>query len=117
QSTNSPTTPDAVQPLPTTTDVGVRNNSDIGDAFLVKMDLRQSGAASMIYSTYLGGTGRDVARGVAVDPAKNIYVTGRTDSGDFPVSSTALQSKIAGGTDVFVMKLNPSRSGASGLVY
>lgn len=117
QSTNFPTTPDAVQPLPTTTDIGIRNNSDVGDAFLVKMDLRQSGAASMIYSTYLGGTGRDIARGLAVDPLKNIYVTGRTDSGDFPVSPTALQSKNAGGTDVFVMKINPSRSGASGLIY
>ncbi|MDQ1640211.1 MAG: hypothetical protein QOF62_3550 [Pyrinomonadaceae bacterium] len=117
QSTNFPTTADALQPFPTTTDAGIRNGNDIGDAFLVKMDLSKSGAASMVYATYIGGTGRDVARGVALDPAKNVYLTGRTDSGNFPVSATALQSHSAGGTDVYVMKLNLSRPGTSGLIY
>jgi len=65
------------------------------------------------YSTYLGGTGGDVAYGIAVDSAGNAYVTGSTASSNFPVRS-AEQSTNAGGGDAFVAKLNPS---GSGLIY
>ena len=54
-----------------------------GDAFVVK--LNQEGNA-IVYSTYVGGTGQDVATAVAVDDSGNAYVAGQTGSWDFPAS-------------------------------
>ncbi|MBI3667218.1 MAG: SBBP repeat-containing protein [Acidobacteria bacterium] len=61
------------------------------------------------YSTYLGGTEGtdDFAGGIAVDSSGNAYVTGFTDSPDFPTANAA-QSSEGGIYDVFVTKLNPA---------
>jgi uncharacterized repeat protein (TIGR01451 family) len=59
------------------------------------------------YATFLGGSGDDQANGVAVDSSGNAYVTGQTVSTNFPTASP-LQSARAGGTEVFVFKLNPA---------
>jgi hypothetical protein len=67
----------------------------------------------LIYSTYLGGSGTEEARGVAVDAAGNTYVAGTTQSSDFPTAS-AFQGVNNGSPDVFVTKLGPN--GAS-LIY
>jgi hypothetical protein len=69
---------------------------------------------TLSYSTYLGGGGNDIARGVAADIDGNAYVTGQTTSLDFPTTSGAFQPVLAGSFDAFVAKLNPS---GSGLVY
>ena len=67
----------------------------------------------LIYSTYLGGSGRDVGFGVAVDSAGNAYVTGVTASTNFPITPGAFQTTSTG-EDAFVTKLN---STGSALVY
>lgn len=59
------------------------------------------------YSTYLGGTGFDFANGVTVDGEGNAYVTGVTDTADFPGASQIQQSRGAQ-SDAFVVKLNPA---------
>jgi uncharacterized protein (TIGR03437 family) len=78
------------------TDFGVKGASQPtsagGDeAFVAKFD--QDGA--LVWSTYLGGGGGEQAYGIAVDNAGNSYITGRTDSPNFPVKS-AIQTKIGG---------------------
>lgn len=60
---------------------------------------------SLEYSTYLGGTHEDLARGVAVDSAGSAYVVGRTSSPDFPTANP-IQGLIRG-TDAFIAKLSP----------
>ena len=65
------------------------------------------------FSTYLGGSGMDSATGIAIDSDGYIYVTGWTDSSDFPVVDAA-QPVQAGNVDVFVAKWAP---GGSRLVY
>jgi Carboxypeptidase regulatory-like domain/Beta-propeller repeat len=70
------------------------------------------------YVTFLGGSAEEDARtafssGIKVDGAGNAYVTGITASIDFP-RVNAIQRALAGGTDVFVSKLNPL---GSALVY
>jgi hypothetical protein len=77
-----------------------------GDAFIVKL----SSTGTRIYSVVLGGSGYDSARGVAVDSAGNVYVTGMTSSLDFPTTAGAFQrnSGSPGQYDAFVVKLNPA---------
>jgi len=77
------------------------------DAFVTK--LNPAGSA-LVYSTYLGGSGNDVARAIAVDSSGNAYVLGDTTSSiDFPTTAGAFQSSYGGGnTDAFVTKLNPA---------
>jgi hypothetical protein len=72
------------------------------DAFVAKL----SGTGNQIvWCTYLGGSGDDRAFGVAVDSVNNVYVTGWTQSSNFPLVG-AIQSKLSGGRDAFVTKLN-----------
>lgn len=59
----------------------------------------------LIYSTYLGGSGGDVAFGVAVDSAGEAIITGNTNSSDFPTLKGA-QAGNQGSGDAFVAKLN-----------
>jgi hypothetical protein len=68
---------------------------------------------TLIYSTYLGGSEYDDAWSVAVDPARNAYVTGFTVSDDFPIVN-GLQTKRGGGEDVFVSKIH---AGGNSLTY
>ena len=64
----------------------------------------------LAYSTYLGGSGGDNARGVAVDGFGNAYVTGLTISTDFPIVN-AIQPGNHGNPETFVSKFNPDGSG------
>jgi hypothetical protein len=81
------------------------------DAFVAK--LNPIGSA-LVYSTYLGGGGDDAGTGIAVDPAGNAYVTGNTDSSNFPTANP-IQATYGGGSfDAFVAKLNAA---GSALVY
>jgi large repetitive protein len=59
------------------------------------------------WSTYLGGSGQDRATGVATDKTKNVYVTGTTNSADFPITQGVVQPQMAGpGSNAFVAKFN-----------
>jgi hypothetical protein len=60
--------------------------------------------ASLLYSTFLGGSSPDGAVGIASDSLGNAVVTGGTSSGNFPAVS-ALQPYLAGGQDAFVARL------------
>jgi hypothetical protein len=76
-----------------------------GNVFVTK--LTPAGNA-LVYSTYLGGSGRDFGSGIAVDGAGSAYVTGLTESTNFPTQS-AYQATFQGGTlDAFVTKLTPA---------
>ena len=92
--------------FPTT--AGAVGRSDAGplDAFVTKLD---STGSVVLYSTYLGGIGVERGSAVAVDAAGDAYVTGYTDSSDFPTTAGALNRTVRG-SDAFVVKLNPSGS-------
>src|SRR5438093_12854559 len=81
---NFPTTPGAFQ-----TNFGGGG----GDAFVTKLKPDGSG---LVYSTYLGGTGSDTGIGIAVDAGGNAYVTGVTDSTNFPTTTAACPSAASG---------------------
>jgi len=67
----------------------------------------------LIYSTYLGGSAFDGAKSVAVDVAGNAYITGVTQSTNFPTQN-AYSNALKGGTDAFVVKINAT---GTALVY
>jgi hypothetical protein len=72
------------------------------DVFVTKLN---AAGTSLLYSTYLGGSGVDDGRGIAVDAAGQAYVTGATASTNFP-TVTPFQSTLGGTQDAFVTKLN-----------
>lgn len=72
------------------------------DTFVTKL----SPLGDAVYSTYLGGSGDDDGHGVAVDFRGQAYVTGSTDSSDFPIYN-ALQPALGGYWDGFVAKFSP----------
>jgi Beta-propeller repeat len=70
----------------------------------------------VLYSTYLGGCSLDLSSDIAVDQAGNAYVTGYTNSVDFPVHPP--NNRFQGGYDAFVSKLSSNaRSGMLSLAY
>ena len=90
------------------------NQARFGDAFVAK--LNPAGTA-LLYSTYLGGSGDDLATALAVDAAGNAYIAGATQSPNFPVTAGVFQRVYRGFTDNnfvynpgdgFVAKLNPA---------
>jgi hypothetical protein len=94
--------------LTASVDFPVRNAfqaKDVGalEVFVTKLD---RDGDRLIYSTYLGGSGDDQARDIAIDRQGNAYITGTTDSFDFPTKNP-IQSSLGGGDDAFVAKLNP----------
>jgi hypothetical protein len=77
------------------------------DAFVTKFNPVGS---ALVYSTYLGGTGWDGGAGIAVDFAGNAYVTGQTNSNNFPTTPAAYQTIYGGNGDAFVTKISNSGS-------
>jgi hypothetical protein len=75
------------------------------DAFVTALD---ASGLTLAFSTYLGGTGQDQAFGLALDAAQNIYITGQTQSSDFPTTPGAFQGAGAygGAGDAFLTKLS-----------
>lgn len=70
---------------------GNTNGTDVaaGDAFVTVVN---AAGTALVFSTYLGGSGTDTARGVAIDAQNNIYVAGFTASPNFPVTTGAYQT-------------------------
>lgn len=92
-------------------------NNAADDGWVMKLSPQNT----LVYSTYLGGSARDSAFGIAVDAAGNAYVTGRTMSSNFPVTSGAVRAAFGGSGangnandlvqgDGFLVKLNPAGS-------
>ena len=92
-------------------------NTGSWDAFVVKVDPTQSGTASLVYSTLVGGNSDDYGQAIAVDSSGNAYITGFTNSAAtiaYPTTAGAFQTTLEGSYDAFVTKVNAS---GTGLVY
>jgi hypothetical protein len=91
-STNFPT----VNPL-------LPTNSGLRDIFVTKLN---SSGTSLVYSTFIGGSGDDLAFGIATNSSNEAYLAGWTSSANFPLAN-ALQPTYGGGNaDAFLVRLN-----------
>jgi len=116
-SLNFPVTPGAFK----TTYPNVSSTGGASSAFVAKLNPSATGSASLVYSTYLGGSGRtvinggaagaDVANSIAVDSLGQAHVTGGASSVDFPVTSGAFQTSAKWVHNAFVTTLNASGNG------
>jgi hypothetical protein len=102
-SSDFPTTPGAY-------DMSYNDDYDV-DAFIFK--LSQNGSM-LNYSTFIGGDNNDSAADIVIDSRGNAYITGRTESLNFPTTAGAINTSFNGMLDIFVLKLN--QNGTS-LVY
>jgi hypothetical protein len=88
-----------------------------GDIFVVQMDLSKSGVDTLVYATYLGGSGLDAVSKMTLDSTGRLLLTGYTLSADFPTTGDALQAQIAGIANVFVTRLDLKAPRASAVSY
>jgi hypothetical protein len=97
------------------------NHAGAGDAFVAVLDPSESGDASLVYSTYYGGSGWDAGWGIDVSDGI-IYFAGHTTSDPLPLKNAIQQAYGGAGTflgfgDAYVAKLDPSQSGNDQLLF
>jgi hypothetical protein len=97
------------------------------DGFVAKINPSGTAATSLVYATYLGGSGADNVRAIAVDSSGNAYVGGNTYSPNFPVTAGAFQTSYGGGIqggiappiggDAFLAKIDSAGSSLVSFTY
>jgi hypothetical protein len=118
ESTDFPTTPHAIQSINKQGICGQASSTGgCGNAFIAKFNPGESGPASLIYSTLLGGStngGGTTAYGLAVDASGNAYVVGSTGDNDFSHTDVAFEKNLIVTHAGFVTKID---TGGSHLIY
>ncbi len=82
-------------------------NGGNNDSYIAAFDF---GGGNLVYSTYVGGTENDAVFDVAVDQNGNVYITGITESPDFPVTPGAFKTSKGNPQNAFVTKINAAGS-------
>ena len=91
-----------------------------GSVFVSKIDTTLSGTGSLIYSTYLAGSTVDLGNAIALGPSNVAYVTGTTNSTDFPFPGATTGAFDTNGSSLgkgFVTLVDASKSGSSSVTY
>jgi uncharacterized repeat protein (TIGR01451 family) len=86
------------------------------DAYVAVFDTTLSGPASLLYATYLGGTGTDMGTGIAYIGNRHVYVVGEADPG-FPIANALDPTHNGGGSDGFVTRLDTSQAGPASMIW
>ncbi len=102
---------------------GVPPNTSAGGSFDVFVTKIAANGSSLIYSTYIGGSGvgksNDSGNAIAVDASGDAFVAGGTESSDFPTTAGSFQPAIASGAtgNAFIFELNPAGSALTYSTY
>lgn len=92
-------------------------NGSAETAFVAGFDPSRNTSATLIYATYLGGSGGEIGRGIAAAADGTVWVVGSTYSTDFPLAGYSYQAVYHPGGDGFVAQINPGIGGSGGLLY
>jgi sugar lactone lactonase YvrE len=87
------------------------------DGFAAVFDPSLSGAASLVYSTYIGGSATESFWGIDVDAAGRMYLGGYTNSNNMTVTADAHRTTNAGGDDIFVVAVDTNGASSADRVY
>lgn len=134
----------AAPSFPTTANAFQQTFDGFWKAFVAKIDRQQPGMSGLVYGSFLGGSGSEFGEGIALDAAGKVYVTGSTQSDDFPTTAGAFDRScgtdgicnatsnmvcdwtppgmppvchIDAKSDLFVAKFDLTKSGPASLVY
>jgi hypothetical protein len=96
--------------FPATVGAFQTTRNGIADAFVAKLN---NSLSTLVYATYLGGTGEDRANAIALNQTGEAYVTGYTEfnSANFPTTAGAFQTSKPGQRDAFVTRFTAAGSG------
>lgn len=95
-------------------------NNGAGNYFAGYVTKFSKNGDSLIFSTYLGGSGSDLIQSMVLDDSNYVYITGQTSSSDFPVTTGAYQTTYGGASntfgwyntgDAFLTKMKPDGTG------
>lgn len=92
----------------------IKGGSDI---FLAKYRPEPDGRSTLLFWTWIGGTGDEDVRAMALDEQGRVYLTGSTSSEDFPTTNGAPETERKGGADAYLVVVDPSQGGQSSLVF
>ena len=88
------------------------------DGFLIKLNTNIKGKEALLYGTYLGGSNNDSFYSVAIDSNDYAYITGVTESKDFPITDNGYEKNRYGQEiSSFLMKFDVKQNGVEGLLY
>jgi len=110
--TGSPLMP--VGDYPTTTGAYDTTHNGLDDSFVTKLN---SAGSSLVYSTFLGGTGDERGQNLFIDGGGFAYVTGGTYSTDYPTTKDAYDKTNNGMMDVFLTKVDSTGTGLDYSTY
>jgi hypothetical protein len=108
-SSNNPIVVGATTATTFGTTTNAYSNSTSGNNDIVIAKLTPNGT-SLIYGSYLGGSGHEDIYSIDIDDDDNLYLVGSTTSPDFPTTPGAYQRTFTGQTDVFVTKFSANGS-------
>jgi hypothetical protein len=104
--------------FPTTANALQTASGGVQDAFLAVLDPAANGAASLLYGTYLGGSGLDAATALTLGQNGAVLVAGYTASTNIAwITSGAVQTASRGGWEAFVVNLNPAAAAGTAALY
>ena len=87
------------------------------DIFLARYRPEANGRATLLYWTWIGGTGDESVKAMALDSRGRVYLTGTTTSTDFPMAGNAFSMANAGSEDAFVAIVDPAQAGDYSLAF